>query len=86
MSDSMYGYLPKMYALLGGLMPLYRKLYEQFMTAAIKHLFFGPFTPLMVIRLIMDCLHELMKNIEIRNGEESCRKDRFLQSDCLEEY
>ena len=45
MSDSLYEYFPKEYALLGGLMPVYRKLYEDSMRAAIKHLFFRPLTP-----------------------------------------
>ena len=45
MSDSTYEYFSKMYALLGGLMPVYRKLYEDSMMTAIKHLFFRPYTP-----------------------------------------
>lgn len=45
MSDSLYEYLPKEYALLGGLSPLYRTLYEGSMATAIKHNFFRPMVP-----------------------------------------
>ncbi|EXJ77558.1 hypothetical protein A1O3_09785 [Capronia epimyces CBS 606.96] len=46
MSDSLYEYFPKEYALLGGVEPTYQKLYEQSVSAAIKHLFFRPMVPL----------------------------------------
>lgn len=45
MSDSLYEYLPKQFALLGGLLPVYQKLYEQAVAAASEHLFFRPLTP-----------------------------------------
>ena len=45
MSDSLYEYFPKEYALLGGLSPVYQKLYKGSMSAAIKKLFFRPMTP-----------------------------------------
>ena len=45
MSDSLYEYLPKEYALLGGLSPVYQKLYEGSMSTVIKHLLFRPMTP-----------------------------------------
>ncbi|KAJ9606808.1 hypothetical protein H2200_008818 [Cladophialophora chaetospira] len=45
MSDSLYEYLAKEYALLGGLVPTYQKLYEQSMAASIQHLLFRPMTP-----------------------------------------
>lgn len=45
MSDSLYEYFPKQYALLGGLAPVYQKLYEQSMVPAIQALFFRPMTP-----------------------------------------
>ena len=45
MADSFYEYLPKEYALLEGLSPLYRILYERSMTTAIKHNFFRPMVP-----------------------------------------
>lgn len=45
MSDSLYEYFAKEYALLGGLVSTYQKLYEQSMVASIKHLLFRPMTP-----------------------------------------
>lgn len=45
MSDSLYEYFPKEYALLGGLSPTYQKLYEHSIDASIKALFFRPMTP-----------------------------------------
>jgi mannosyl-oligosaccharide alpha-1,2-mannosidase len=45
MADSMYEYLPKMYALLGGQDFIYRKMYEKSMEAASKYALFRPSTP-----------------------------------------
>jgi mannosyl-oligosaccharide alpha-1,2-mannosidase len=45
MSDSLYEYFPKEYALLGGLSPVYRKLYEGSIKAAKDRMFFRPLTP-----------------------------------------
>lgn len=45
MSDSLYEYLPKMHALLGGLEPMYEKLYHDALNAALKHTIFRPMTP-----------------------------------------
>ncbi|KAL5121156.1 hypothetical protein ACEQ8H_001008 [Pleosporales sp. CAS-2024a] len=45
MADSMYEYLPKMYALLGGQDASYRKMYEKAMDVAAKHALFRPSTP-----------------------------------------
>ncbi|KAH8880994.1 glycoside hydrolase family 47 protein [Thozetella sp. PMI_491] len=45
MADSMYEYLPKMHALVGGLLPMYRDMYEKAMVPAIKHNFFRPMLP-----------------------------------------
>ncbi|OMP86029.1 Endoplasmic reticulum mannosyl-oligosaccharide 1,2-alpha-mannosidase [Diplodia seriata] len=45
MADSLYEYFPKTYALLGGLAPLYRTLYEGSMNTAIQHLLFKPMVP-----------------------------------------
>ena len=42
MADSTYEYFPKEYALLGGLDPVYRKLYEGSMETAERYLFFRP--------------------------------------------
>ncbi|OQV08425.1 hypothetical protein CLAIMM_12700 [Cladophialophora immunda] len=45
MSDSLYEYFAKEYALLGGLAPTYKKLYEQSTAASIEYLLFRPSTP-----------------------------------------
>jgi len=45
MADSLYEYFPKMYALLGGLEPMYEKMYRQSMESAIEHTLFKPMTP-----------------------------------------
>ncbi|KAF2500798.1 seven-hairpin glycosidase [Lophium mytilinum] len=45
MSDSLYEYFPKTYAVLGGLDPVYKKLYETSMKTAIEHTMFRPMTP-----------------------------------------
>lgn len=45
MADSLYEYLPKMHALLGGLEPMYEKLYRDAMAASIKYTIFRPMTP-----------------------------------------
>ena len=45
MSDSAYEYLPKTYALLGGLEPVYKSLYEKAASTAIKHTLYRPMTP-----------------------------------------
>ncbi|WPH04051.1 Hypothetical protein R9X50_00693500 [Acrodontium crateriforme] len=45
MSDSLYEYFPKMHALLGGVEPVYKKLYDDSMATAIKHNLWRPMTP-----------------------------------------
>ncbi|KAG5957590.1 hypothetical protein E4U58_005770 [Claviceps cyperi] len=45
-ADSLYEYLPKMHALLGGQEPMYEVMTESFMEAATAHLFFRPMVPL----------------------------------------
>ncbi|EMC96728.1 glycoside hydrolase family 47 protein [Baudoinia panamericana UAMH 10762] len=45
MSDSLYEYFPKTYALLGGLEPVYKKLYDGSMATAIKYNLWRPMTP-----------------------------------------
>lgn len=45
MADSTYEYLPKMYALLGGLDAIYRKMYEKALGTAANHALFRPSTP-----------------------------------------
>lgn len=44
-ADSLYEYLPKMYALLGGLEPMYKAMTEYFITTATEYLFFRPMLP-----------------------------------------
>ena len=45
MSDSLYEYFPKMHALLGGVDPRYKKLYDGSMATAIEHNLYRPMTP-----------------------------------------
>ncbi|KAK4150840.1 glycoside hydrolase [Chaetomidium leptoderma] len=45
MADSLYEYLPKTYALVGGLLPMYREMYEASMDTAIRHNLFRPMLP-----------------------------------------
>ncbi|KXJ91552.1 glycoside hydrolase [Microdochium bolleyi] len=44
MGDSLYEYFPKVHAMLGGVEPVYEKLYRQSMDAVVKHLMFRPMT------------------------------------------
>ncbi|KAK0619160.1 glycoside hydrolase [Immersiella caudata] len=45
MADSWFEYLPKMYALVGGLLPEYKEMYEVAMSTAIRHNLFRPMVP-----------------------------------------
>lgn len=45
MADSLYEYLPKMSALLGGKLPEYQSIYEKSMETAVKYNLFRPMTP-----------------------------------------
>jgi mannosyl-oligosaccharide alpha-1,2-mannosidase len=45
LSDSLYEYLPKLYAILGGLEPVYETMYRGAMDTVIKHLLFRPMLP-----------------------------------------
>lgn len=45
MADSVYEYLPKLYALLGGLEPMYEKMYLDAMAASIRYTVWRPMTP-----------------------------------------
>ncbi|KAK6859798.1 glycosyl hydrolase family 47 [Apiospora arundinis] len=45
LADSLYEYLPKMFAMVGGLEPMYEKMYRESMDAVTKHLLFRPMTP-----------------------------------------
>lgn len=44
LADSAYEYLPKQYMMLGGRLNQYRRMYENFIEVAKKHLFFRPMT------------------------------------------
>ncbi|KAI0003121.1 glycoside hydrolase family 47 protein [Xylariaceae sp. FL0662B] len=45
LADSLYEYLPKTYALLGGLEPIYEKLYRGAMDTVVQNLLYRPKTP-----------------------------------------
>ncbi|GKT43533.1 endoplasmic reticulum mannosyl-oligosaccharide 1,2-alpha-mannosidase [Colletotrichum spaethianum] len=45
MADSLYEYLPKMSALIGGRSPMYKTMYEMAISPAIEHNLFRPMTP-----------------------------------------
>ncbi|KAI1103331.1 glycoside hydrolase family 47 protein [Jackrogersella minutella] len=57
LADSTYEYLPKMYALVGGLIPSYQTMYEESMKTAMKHNFFRPMVPDTADILISGTLH-----------------------------
>ncbi|KAH9906338.1 glycoside hydrolase family 47 protein [Xylariomycetidae sp. FL2044] len=44
LADSLYEYLPKTFAILGGLDPIYEKLYRDAMATAVDNIFFRPMT------------------------------------------
>ncbi|RHZ47886.1 glycoside hydrolase family 47 protein [Aspergillus thermomutatus] len=45
MADSVYEYLPKMHALVGGVLPMYESMYRDAMDTAIQYNLFRPMTP-----------------------------------------
>jgi mannosyl-oligosaccharide alpha-1,2-mannosidase len=45
LADSLYEYLPKTYAMVGGLLPIYRDMYEASMDTAMRHVLFRPMLP-----------------------------------------
>lgn len=45
MSDSLYEYFPKEFALLGGLVPVYQKLFTDSVAPIARHMLFRPMTP-----------------------------------------
>ncbi|KAI1504402.1 glycoside hydrolase [Biscogniauxia marginata] len=63
MADSVFEYLPKMHALVGGLIPSYRSMYEHAMDAAIKHNFWRPMLPDTPDILVSGTVH-----VETRKG------------------
>ncbi|KAI0600829.1 glycoside hydrolase [Biscogniauxia sp. FL1348] len=64
MADSVFEYLPKMHALVGGLIPAYRSMYEHAMDAAIKHNLWRPMLPNSPDILVAGTVH-----VETRQGE-----------------
>ncbi|KAI0896840.1 glycoside hydrolase family 47 protein [Annulohypoxylon nitens] len=62
LADSTYEYLPKMYALVGGLIPSYQKMYEDSMKTTIKHNFFRPMVPDTADILISGTLHTIQED------------------------
>ena len=62
MADSMYEYLPKMHALVGGLLPAYREMYEMAMSTAIRHSLFRPMLPDNDDILISSLVHAKTQN------------------------
>ncbi|KAI8944089.1 glycoside hydrolase [Xylaria longipes] len=60
MADSVYEYLPKMSALIGGQLEIYQTMYEKAIEAATKHILFKPMTPTNEDILIAGQVH--MKN------------------------
>jgi len=57
MSDSLYEYFPKMHILLGGLEPMYEKLYRESMETAIRYTMFRPMTPDIADILVAGAAH-----------------------------
>ena len=66
MSDSLYEYFPKMHALLGGVDPKYKRMYDSSMTTAIKSNLWRPMTPDNADILISG---NMRKTGRIREGE-----------------
>ncbi|KAI1412647.1 glycoside hydrolase family 47 protein [Hypoxylon sp. FL1857] len=62
LADSTYEYLPKMHALMGGLLPSYQKMYEESMKTALKHIFYRPMIPDTADILISGTLHTKSEN------------------------
>ncbi|KAI1374059.1 glycoside hydrolase family 47 protein [Hypoxylon crocopeplum] len=62
MADSTYEYLPKMYALMGGLLPSYQTMYEESMKTALKHILFRPMVPGAADILISGTVHTQEKD------------------------
>lgn len=65
MADSAYEYLAKMPALTGGLLPIYRTMYEKAADAAMKYVFFRPLTPTNEDILISGYVHANDSRVEL---------------------
>ncbi|KAI0482373.1 glycoside hydrolase family 47 protein [Xylariaceae sp. FL0804] len=57
LADSAYEYLPKMHALMGGLIPSYQKMYESAVDTAIERIFWRPMVPDSADILIPGTMH-----------------------------
>jgi mannosyl-oligosaccharide alpha-1,2-mannosidase len=68
MADSWFEYLPKMYALVGGLLPEYREMYEVAMSTAIRHNLFRPMVPGDEDILMAGLVHAKTSNGETRTS------------------
>ncbi|WDK11600.1 glycosyl hydrolase family 47 [Colletotrichum graminicola] len=64
MADSLYEYLPKMSALVGGRSPMYKTMYETAIAPAIEHNLFRPMTPGKEDILIAGQAHSRKSGIE----------------------
>ncbi|KAK1988566.1 family 47 glycosyl hydrolase [Colletotrichum cereale] len=65
MADSLYEYLPKMSALVGGRSPMYKAMYETAIAPAIEHNLFRPMTPGNDDILIAGQAHSRKSGIEL---------------------
>ena len=70
MADSMFEYLPKTYALSGGLLSIYKSMYEKAMGAAMKHNLFRPMVP-----DEKDILVSAMVNVHSEDGQSDVELD-----------
>jgi mannosyl-oligosaccharide alpha-1,2-mannosidase len=70
MADSAYEYLPKTYALSGGLMPAYKSMYEKATATAMKYNFFRPVVP-----DEKDILVSAMVNVHSNGGKPNLELD-----------
>ncbi|RMJ17119.1 hypothetical protein BHE90_004360 [Fusarium euwallaceae] len=66
MADSVYEYLPKMAAMMGGQLPVYQTMYEKAMDAALQHNLFRPMTPENKDILISGQIHAKNKDGQIQ--------------------
>ncbi|KAM5355431.1 hypothetical protein ACJ41O_002077 [Fusarium nematophilum] len=71
MADSLYEYLPKMAAMLGGQLPVYQTMYEKAMESALKHNLFRPMTPENADILISGQIHAEEKDGQVQLELES---------------
>lgn len=65
MADSVYEYLPKMAAMMGGRLPMYQTMYEKAMDTATKHNLFRPLTPTNEDILVSGAVHAKDNKLEL---------------------